>query len=538
MNRRIIAYLLCLTMAFSLCSVATARAAIEPYTGNMTKLTEEPYTLEMFVTFDSSRYVKFTSYAEVPSMKRMSEITNIYPEFIHPASGSAAEQLNLLLSSGKLPDIIYYDWSVFNTTPDQMYEDGLILDLTDLIEQYAPNLKALMVENPQIKKDITTDKGIMPAFHQMQFSEPLKNTYAYLIRADWLKKVGKDVPVTLDDWYDVLVAFRDNDLNGDGDPSDEIPLTTGLFTPGTIDTIALEAFYWAWGKQWGMYVNEDQHAAYGAYDKDYKDYLLLMRKWIEEGLVDPDFVSNDKTQQDAKFLNSKAGALRSGMGAGFGTFIAGLGDPTAVVAALTPVRNEGDVSYNFAGFSAGVTKVSAVITKDCERPDLAVQWLDMFYGGDGMMLANYGIEGEAYNVIDGYPTLVEYITRNPDGKSINVALAEFSMGCSSFPFWNDTAVREQRMLSYPAQREAGLRMAEMDLSRTIPNISLTAEETTEYAGIISEVETYVKEMTVAFLLGKNDIESGFDSYMKDLKSLGIEDAITIYDAALQRYYAR
>lgn len=537
MFRKPLALLLCLMLALSVGGVASG-AALEPYTGNMTKLTEEPYTLDMFAGFDSSRYVQFTSYSEVPSMKRMSELTNIYPNFIHPASGSAAEQLNLLLSSGNLPDIIYYDWSVFNTTPDQMYEDGLILDLTELIDQYAPNLKALIAANPQIKKDITTDKGIMPAFHQMQFSEPLKNTYSYFLRADWLKQVGKEVPVTLDDWHDVLVAFRDNDMDGDGDPSNEYPLTSGLFTPGTIDTIALEAFYWAWGKPLEMYVNAEKHAAYGAYDPDYKDYLLLMRKWIEEGLVDPDFVSNDKTQQDAKFLNNKAGALRSGLGAGFGTFIAGLGDPEAIVAALTPVRNVGDVPYNFAGYSAGVTKVSAVITKDCERPDIAVQWLDMFFGGDGMMLANYGIEGEAYNMVDGYPTLVDYITRNPDGKSINVALAEFSMGCSSFPFWNDTAVREQRMLSYPAQREAGLMMAKMDLSRNIPNISLTADETSEYAGIISEVETYVQEMTVAFLMGKADIETGFDNYMKDLKALGVEDAIAIYDAALQRYLAR
>ena len=165
-------------------------------------------------------------------------------------------------------------------------------------------------------------------------------------------------------------------------------------------------------------------------------------------------------------------------------------------------------------------------------------WLDMLYGGDGMMLANYGIEGEAYNMVDGYPTLVEYITRNPDGKSINVALAEFSMGCSSFPFWNDTGVREQRMLSYPVQRQIGLEMANMSNDGCVPRISLTADETTEYASIISEVQTYVQEMTLAFLLGEADIESGFEDYMQTLKDLGVEDAIAIQDAALQRYYAR
>ena len=67
---------------------------------------------------------------------------------------------------------------------------------------------------------------------------------------------------------------------------------------------------------------------------------------------------------------------------------------------------------------------------------------------------------------------------------------------------------------------------------------MTAEETYDYNAIIGEVETYVKEMTVSFLLGNEDINTGFDAYMQTLKDLGVEDAIAIYDAALQRYYAR
>lgn len=533
--KKLLALILTLCMAMSLCSFATAEALPE-YTGNMVKLSEEPITLKMFINFDSSRYM-VPSYADVPSMKKMAELTNVNIEFIHPAAGSEKEQLNLIISSGDLPDIIAYDWSKFSSTPDQLFEDGLILDLSSYIDQYAVNTKKLMEENPQIKKDISTDTGLMPGFYQMQFSEVLKNTYGFILRRDWLNQVGLDAPVTLDDWYEVLCAFRDNDVNGNGDPSDEYPLTTGLFTANE-DVMALEYFYAAWGKNWQMYVNPDKHISYGAYEPEYKEYLLLMRKWIEEGLIDPDFATNDKQQQDAKFLNSQAGALRSGLGAGFGTFIAGLGDENAIAGALSPVMNEGDTSYNFSGRSAGVTGLAAFISTSCEYPEIAVKWLDMFYGGDGMMLANYGIEGEAYNMIDGYPTLVDYITRNPDGKSINVALAEFSLGCSGFPFWNDTGVREQRMLSYPVQREIGLEMAKMSNDVCIPRVTLTADETMEYAGLISEVETYVKEMTLAFLLGDIDIEEGFEEYQQTLKDLGVEEAIAIQDAALQRYYAR
>lgn len=524
-----------LALVLSLFSFASAESLPE-YAGDMVKLSEEPIKLTMLVTFDSSRYMQ-PSYAEVPSMIKMAELTNVQVEFIHPAKGSEKEQLNLIMSGGNLPDIICYDWKQFSSTPDQLFEDGLILDLAPYIDQYAVNLKKLMEENPQIKKDITTDTGLMPGFYQMQFSEVLKNTYGYILRKDWLDQLGLESPVTLDDWYKVLCAFRDNDMNGNGDPSDEYPLTTGLFTDNE-DAKAMEYFYAAWGKNWDMYVTKDKHIGFGAYDPDYKDYLLLMKKWIDEGLIDPDFATNDKQQQDAKFLNSQAGALRSGLGAGFGTFIAGLGDENAIAGAVSPVMNAGDTSYNFSGRSAGVTTTAAFISSSCPYPEIAVKWLDMFYGGDGMMLANYGIEGEAYNMVDGYPTLVDYITRNPDGKSINVALAEFSLGCSAFPFWNDSAVREQRMLSYPVQREIGLEMARMSNDGCIPMITLSADETMEYSGIYSECVTYVKEMTLGFLQGDIDIETGFDHYMQTLKDLGIEDAIAIQDAALQRYYAR
>ena len=358
-----------------------------------------------------------------------------------------------------------------------------------------------------------------------------------MLRADWLKQLNMDPPVTLDDWYKVLCAFRDNDMNGNGDPSDEIPMTTCIYK-NSGETDALEEMYTAWGKWWKMYVKpEDKHIGYGAYDPAYKEYLLTMRKWIEEGLIDPDFASNDKDAQNRKFLNSVAGSLRGGLGATMGTFIAGLNEE-AVVAALAPIKEDGGTSYNCYGYSAGVTADGAVVTTNCKHPEIAVKWLDMFYGGDGMMLANYGIEGESYNMVDGYPTLTDYITRNPDGKSINVALAEFCLGCSNYPFWNDSAVREQRMLSYPAQIEAGTRLVNQSLDLLVPRISMTAEETYDYSAIIGEVETYVKEMTVSFLLGNEDIETGFDAYMQTLKDLGVEDAIAIYDAALQRYYAR
>ena len=143
----------------------------------------------------------------------------------HPASGQSNEQFNLMMTDNKLPDIIYYSWSDYpGGSADAAIADGKIIALNNYLEEYAPNFYAYLQEHPDIAKEITTDEGNIYCFPMIYTvtpddSEiwqgvmdrvPMQESYeGLIIRKDLLDQAGMSLPVTLDDWYNALVAFKE-----------------------------------------------------------------------------------------------------------------------------------------------------------------------------------------------------------------------------------------------------------------------------------------------------------------------------------------
>jgi putative aldouronate transport system substrate-binding protein len=119
-----------------------------------------------------------------------------------------------------------------------------------------------------------------------------------------------------------------------------------------------------------------------------------------------------------------------------------------------------------------------------------------------------------------------------------VALGRYAIGVTGFCFINDVRVREQRMLKTKTQIDTLTLWNKSDIRRVLPAVTFTAEESQELSNVLSEVNTFVKEYTLSFLLGRRDINKEFDSYINTLKSMGIERAIAINQAAVDRYNKR
>jgi putative aldouronate transport system substrate-binding protein len=77
-----------------------------------------------------------------------------------------------------------------------------------------------------------------------------------------------------------------------------------------------------------------------------------------------------------------------------------------------------------------------------------------------------------------------------------------------------------------------------DATYTMPPVSLTTEESEDYTSMEQDIETYVEECTVKFIIGDMDIETQWDEYTSKLDAMGIDDCIAIYQAALERFNAR
>lgn len=496
-------------------------------------IVQEPIELEVFIEIDASKIGAHTNnYNDLLAYQELTRLTNINLKFLHPPTGQATEQFNLMLSAGDLPDIVYWNFLNVPGGPNGAIEDGLILDLTEYYEKYSPNLTSFLNENPEVRKEISTDDGTYYCYPYIQHDQIVNNSFGYMVRADWLDKLDIEKPVTIDDWYNMLVSFRDNDPNENG-KKDEIP----LIARGALDVdSALSHLSGAWGIDYEYY-QENNKVHYGPYEPQFKEFLKVMRKWIEEGLVDPDFASQDQQLHDAKFLDSRGGIVREGLGSGMDRYIMGLGGDESLLTWLDfPVMTAGEKPKNFQGRNTSYAFNGASISATSEYAKEAAQWLDFHYSEQGSMILNFGVEGQTYDWVDGYPLLSEEIRKSDLG--VSVALGKYAPGASWEAFLQDARVREQRLLKWPVQREACDIWNASDTSGMMPPISTNLDESTQFSNVMSEADTYVREKSLAYLLGKEDIDNTWDKYLSTLKKMGIEDAIAIQQAALDRYNQR
>ena len=174
----------------------------------------------------------------------------------------------------------------------------------------------------------------------------------------------------------------------------------------------------------------------------------------------------------------------------------------------------------------------------CKDPVLAAKVLDYGYSEDGYMMFNFGKEGISYTMEDGKPVYTDIIKNNEDGWPVGQAMAKYIMACYNGPFVQSGDYQLQ-YFNIDEARDAMYTWNDCGSDETtLPTISPTEEESVEYATIINEMNTYVEEMTSKFILGTEDIETGFDKYIETLNQLGLERATEIMNNALERFNNR
>ena len=395
--------------------------------------------LEYWVMLNANASQIASSYGETAIGKKLMENTGVQIEYVHPPQGQHAEKFNLLIAGNDLPDIIEYNWYTYTGGPERALSEGLIRAID--IETEAPNLYAYLQQHPEIDKMCKTDDGQYFGFPFIRGDKYLQTSAGIIIRQDWLDELGLAMPETIDDWTNVLTQFKEQ-------KGARAPLSTTTASFGT----SYSAFIGAYGITDDHYV-EDGEVKFGPMQPAYKDFLAQMNEWYEAGLLDADFMSLDNSMIQTNMLSGVAGATVGSVGGNLGRWMAAAPDETFNLAgAPYPVLNEGETP-EFGNFQFPVTGTFACITRDCKDVEKALKLLDYGYSEEGSMLFNFGIEGESYEMKDGYPTYTEEITNNSEGLSMAVALSNYSLAVESGPFIQDKRYMEQ-YAQLPAQKNA------------------------------------------------------------------------------------
>ncbi len=498
-------------------------------TGTGLPLTEESVTLKMWFQITSACRGNMTDYNDNDFYKWLEEKTNVHIDWIMPVEGTEQESFTLLFASDKLPDMIENIPSnlVYPSGPDMAIKDGFYLRLNELCEQYAPNYMAIINADPQLQKDTITDDGNRWAFDYL-YKDGRRGNQGPAIRKDFLDKVNMEVPVTFDDWHEVLTAFKEQ-LNI------EIPL---FYASSNNDgTSSNGEFLTAYGTAKAFFLDGDT-VKFGPMEDGYEEYLSMMKQWYSEGLIDQSFSTRNGILDDDLILNDKVGSLITNntyCGDKYYPSRGATNPDFNLVGAPVPVKKQGDVTH-LRSEDRLINGYHIAIAADSEYPELCVKWLDYQYGEEASLVANFGIrEGESYVIeADGTYKWGELITNNPDGMTQNQARGMYTTMNAPYEdysrvmgAWSDIQKEAQNIWCQETSKDDGV----------IPvSVTMTADEQDEYSSIMSDITTYVAEYTVNTIMGQDTQD--FASFREQLKDMGIERAIELKQAGVDRYNKR
>ncbi|MDF2937548.1 MAG: hypothetical protein K0Q90_2921, partial [Paenibacillaceae bacterium] len=428
---------------------------------------------------DAARSIK--NYGEALVYQEMEKRTGVKISFQHPATGSEKEQFNLMIASGKLPDVIESNFVNYPGGPEKAIADKVLIPLNDIIDKHAPNLKAYLDKNPGTRKDISTDSGLIYAFPGIGVGNTNVSS-GLVLRKDWLTELNLAVPETMEEWTQVLRQFKEK---------------KGVKTPLTMvmSDFSADRFTGAYGIS-DAFFQESGKVKFGPYEAAFKDYLAQMNAWYKEGLLDPDFATQDAKSKDAKITNGITGAYAGFIGGGMGKYLpaAKTANPAYdLVGAQHPVLKKGDQPNIFLAAYSYRGEGSAGITPANKSPEATAKWLDYFYSEEGNMLKSFGVEGVTYTLVNGQPKYTDLIMKNPDKLSVGEAMSKYIRVSQPAPGFVGDDRYFQQYFNYEQQKQASAvynKYYENVTKSRMPQVSQTPDEAQELASIMAEVDTY------------------------------------------------
>jgi putative aldouronate transport system substrate-binding protein len=501
----------------------------------------QPLTLTYWAPMSTNVAASMKSFGEMGCYTELEKRTGIHLDFQHPPLLQEQDQFNLLVASGKYPDVVEFDWlHSYAGGPAKAIKDGVIIRLNDPIDQYAPNLKKVLTDHPEWRKQMVTDEGDIYCFPFIR-SDPLLLTFiGPVIRADWLDKLSLKVPTTLDEWHTMLKAFKDQNANGKGDTLPFSPWLSSI--PGgwgmwyAAGGFLRHAFVGAWGIPMGFY-QVNGTVMFGALQPEFQDFTQTMRGWFGEGLIDPDFPSTDQGGFDQKVTSGRLGSMVTLGGNGIGKYLGLVKDPTfKLVGAPYPVLKAGDKAILGQRDDAYAGTGSVAITTANKHVAETIKEIDYGYSDAGHLLFNFGIEGVSYTMESGNPLYTPEVMRNPQGLPPAQAMSRYIRGNFNGPFLQDVRYLEQ-YYENQVQKDALKTWLEPSDERQMPPVTPTQDESKKFASIMTDVNSKYQEVFTRVVTGAEPMET-LAGLPAQLRQIGVDDAVKIQQAALDRYNKR
>ena len=495
----------------------------------------------------------------------LEELSGINLEFFILPTEETNRKVDLMIASNeKLPDIFVEGIS----DPDYYGRNGILLPLNDYMDKYLYYFNETLdtYGTEEDKARITTHMyatdGNIYAFPYVDFTSPLDGGENILyINQNWLDALNLDMPTTTDELYDVLVAFRDNDPNGNG-IQDEIPMIgySSFDKRGDVIGDLINAFTYYPYSSSGTYqecrlVVEDGEVTTALIKEEYRDALRFCKKLYEEGLISP--LSFTQTYDQLKAIINRpatedtvAGVIATHPTSGACGWGGGFSDEYNKVMEYEPLPClVGPDGASYAARNETGYYMSTCISKDCAYPEIAVRLLDLMCRVDISLTARNGAQGDGWEYIEegyyssvGRPALYAKIkaekgdkdywgqsSQNEIWRTNNIYLALSGMDYRAMKIDNPYSAHANDILN-----EGFILRNDHQMEELFPLPVYNEEEKEVVDDLGAMIKSTADEWRTLFVTGEKDLDTDWNEYTSQLEALGLDK----YIEAAQSCYTR
>ena len=539
--KKLTALLLTLVMVLSLCTFAVA---------------EEKPVLTMWIPED----LRVEDWDTNMMTQWLEEQLGCELKFIVQPSTDYTTKVNMALTVGAiedLPDVILGGDGTVSFSDSNVWEwaqAGTILCLNDYYNdpELAVNIN-LAKERTGVNypAQITSPDGNLYAvatYNQSYGNEYVKKMWLY---QPWLEKLGKEIPKTTDEFYELLKAVKEGDPNGNG-KADELGLvgtsTFNNYFDGWFEFL-MNAFVYAGDFQYRTVTDGKLGVAYTT--EEWREGLRYIKKLMDEGLIPVENLTMSEEQFMA-ILNTEEAIVFSHVYAAPDKINTDLGRDVQNVG-IPPLVGPKGVQY--ASYAPSVAYARMVITVNCKNPELAFKFGDLMSSRYIGISQRWGWEGINWDYPENVKNIDEF---RPNVPGFDISIVAYSDNT----FWGGTAIsnsswrqRGPYVREYAIANGTAVSLVKVDVlnniwneacimyqnggwnpSQVIPKLIFTSEEYDAIGEIEVNLHTYADESIGAFLTGVKDLDADWDAYLAELDRIGLNEYLKVAQEVYDRMY--
>ncbi|MFC5466114.1 extracellular solute-binding protein [Lederbergia graminis] len=479
---------------------------------------EEEITISIAGKYDARTG---SDYNNLETIKKINEGTNMNIDWQLTPSSDWTTKRNLMLASGDLPDVI------LSLSPSDVVVNGaqgVFVPLEDMIEKYAPNLTDFLNKHPEVRDAITAPDGHIYSIPYANMSKyKLVSGNTLWINEKWLEKVGMDMPETTEEFKAALEAFKKEDMNGNGDPNDEIPLA-GIYG----DSLhGLGFLFGSFNTLDETFILKDDKVKFVRTSPEYKEVIKYISSLYQEGLIDQEIFTLESSDLIAKLSADDT----ANVGAFFGWSPDQITNPDYKWDYGSPLLAlKGPEGHQIRGLlNPQLNQAAFAITVENEYPEATIRWIDRAFEPEMSLMLR-----EGPNRIKMQDNGLYGIVSPPEGYTAGEWRVK-ETPYNNFPYGYTQEMRESVDLSnlkpgvLDPDKDEWFELSEPKLVDWVyPKILFTKEQYDNISRYQTDIIAYTDEMAAKWITGGSDIDKDWDSYVENLNKMGLAEFTQIY----------